>query len=154
MRPRLTQHDLKMTCAMVLVSNAVIYTQFFGFLVFGESFFCTFSFSTVLIPKILSIFFISRSLLFKKLMMSMRHHFLIISFYVGLCQGYAAFIYPGHQDQYLTFNYVDIVYFTWTTSIAEPYMNLWCSPNSSVSQSDIYRKSYARSDANDDWIKI
>lgn len=66
----------------------------------------------------------------------------VMSVWVGQCCGYVGFIYPSPQDQNLTFNYIDVVYFTWTSNIAEPWMNLWCAHNSSVLQSHNYRESY------------
>ena len=72
--------------------------------------------------------------------------FFVMSIWVGLCCGYVGFIYPGNQDLNLTFNYIDVVYFTWTSSIDDPWMNLWCAVNSSVPQSIDYRKSCAQCD--------
>ena len=52
----------------------------------------------------------------------------VMSIWVGVCRGYASFIYPGYRDQNLTFNYIDVVYFTWTSSIDGPWMNLCVLP--------------------------
>ena len=61
---------------------------------------------------------------------------------VFTCCGYVNFIYPSIRDNNLTFNDIDVVYFTWVSSVDEPWMNLWCAPNSSVPQSKDYGKSY------------
>ena len=58
------------------------------------------------------------------------------------CCGYVHWIYPNSLDHGLTFNYVDTVYFTWTSSIAEPWMNLWCAPNQTSPQSETYGKAH------------
>ena len=72
---------------------------------------------------------------------------LVLFAWVGLvpaCYGYVDWIYPGDGDHDLTFNYIDVVYFTWSSSIAEPWMNLWCAPSPSDPQSKVYGKSCAQ----------
>ena len=49
-------------------------------------------------------------------------------------------IYPGPLNSGLTFNYIDTVYFTWESSIADPWMNLWCSPGGNSPQSPLQGK--------------
>ena len=61
---------------------------------------------------------------------------------VSTCCGYVDFIYPSTQDKNLVFNYIDVVYFTWASSVDQPWMNLWCAPNPSLPQSKDYGKSY------------
>ena len=63
---------------------------------------------------------------------------------VSACCGYVDWIYPSIQDTDLTFNYIDVVYFTWVSSVDKPWMNLWCAPSPSESQSKEYGKSYAQ----------
>ena len=65
---------------------------------------------------------------------------LLCSVLVTSCSGYVDWIYPSNDDKGLTFNYIDTVYFTWTSSIDEPWMNLWCAPNHSSPQSSTYGK--------------
>lgn len=66
---------------------------------------------------------------------------LVFSVWVDVCCGYVDWIFPGPNNPNLTFNYIDIVYFTWASSVEQPYMNLWCSPTPSDPQSKDYRKS-------------
>ena len=42
----------------------------------------------------------------------------------------------------MTFNYIDTVYFTWTSDINGPWMNLWCAPSPNANQSKTYGKSH------------
>ena len=63
---------------------------------------------------------------------------------VPACCAFTDWIYPGNGDSNLTFNYVDVVYFTWASSIDEPWMNLWCAPSSNEPQSKDYGKSRAQ----------
>ena len=58
------------------------------------------------------------------------------------CRGYVNWIYPSKEDNDLVFNYIDTVYFTWTSSIRDPYMNLWCAPSPTVAQSSTYGRSH------------
>ena len=58
------------------------------------------------------------------------------------CSGYVNWIYPSKEDNGLVFNYIDTVYFTWTSSITGPYMNLWCAPTPTSAQSSTYGKIY------------
>ena len=60
--------------------------------------------------------------------------------FVPSCNGYVNWIFPGPEDSGLTFNYDDTVYFTWTSNITDPWMNLWCAPNQSSHQSSTYGK--------------
>ena len=59
---------------------------------------------------------------------------------VPYCSGYVNWTYPGPENSGLTFNYKDIVYFTWTSSIDSPWMNLWCAPSHTKPQSSTYGK--------------
>ena len=61
---------------------------------------------------------------------------------IGSCSGYVNWIYPGVENTGLTFNYIDIVYFTWTSNITGPWMNLWCAPTTTSSQSKTYGKTH------------
>ncbi|KAL2056352.1 hypothetical protein ABVK25_003375 [Lepraria finkii] len=63
---------------------------------------------------------------------------LVWSVFVSSCSGFVNWIYPGVETSGLTFNYIDTVYFTWTSSIADPYMNLWCAPSNTSAQSKTY----------------
>ena len=67
---------------------------------------------------------------------------LLWSVLVTSCSGYVDWIYPGNENKGLTFNYIDTVYFAWTSSIADPWMNLWCAPNDSSPQSLTYGKTH------------
>ena len=60
------------------------------------------------------------------------------------CRGYVAWIYPGREDIDLTFNYKDVVYFTWVSSIEKPWMNLRCAPSPDQPQSKNYSESHAQ----------
>lgn len=74
--------------------------------------------------------------------------FLALIVWIGLlplCWGYVNWIYPGPLNNNLTFNYIDSVYFTWASSVEEPWMNLWCAPSPSDAQSRNYRKSHGPS---------
>ncbi len=64
---------------------------------------------------------------------------------VTSCNGYVYWIYPDNENKGLTFNYIDTVYFTWISSIADPWMNLWCAPNHSSPQSSTYGKTHIAS---------
>lgn len=44
------------------------------------------------------------------------------------CSGYVDWIYPNAETTGMTFNYNDVVYFTWTSNITTPWMKLWCKP--------------------------
>ena len=59
---------------------------------------------------------------------------------IPACCGFTDWIYPGQDDSNLTFNYIDVVYFTWASSIDEPWMNLWCAPRAGEPQSKDYGK--------------
>ncbi|KAK4694506.1 hypothetical protein P7C71_g3092, partial [Lecanoromycetidae sp. Uapishka_2] len=68
------------------------------------------------------------------------HHSIIAfllasSIHILPCSGYVNWIYPSNTTTGLVFNYIDTVYFTWTSSITDPYMNLWCTPSDSTQQS-------------------
>ncbi len=71
---------------------------------------------------------------------------LVMAVWVGLSCGYVDFLFPGNRDHDLTFNYIDIVYFTWTSSIDGPWMNLWCAPNPNEPQSKDYCTFYTSCD--------
>lgn len=45
------------------------------------------------------------------------------------CSGYVDWIYPNAETTGMTFNYNDVVYFTWTSNITSPWMKLWCKPS-------------------------
>ena len=71
---------------------------------------------------------------------------LVLSVWIGLvpaCCGYVQWIYPGDGVNNLTFNYIDIVYFTWASSVDKPCMILWCAPTPTEPQSKGYSKSCA-----------
>ena len=57
------------------------------------------------------------------------------------CNGYVDWIYPNSSipNGALTFNYIDTVYFTWTSSISSPWMNMWCG-TTTTAQSSTYGK--------------
>ena len=57
------------------------------------------------------------------------------------CNGYVDWIYPnsGIPNGALIFNYIDTVYFTWTSSISSPWMNMWCG-TTTTAQSPTYGK--------------
>lgn len=57
---------------------------------------------------------------------------------VPFCNGYVDWLYPGLNNSNLTFNYKYTVYFTWTSSITDPWMNLWCAPSLTAPQSSTY----------------
>lgn len=59
---------------------------------------------------------------------------------VSSCSAYVDWIYPDPQKKGDTYNYIDTVYFTWTSNITDLWMNLWCAPNSSTRQSQQPRK--------------
>lgn len=61
---------------------------------------------------------------------------------VSFCSGSVDWIYPSAQMTGMTFNYIDTVYFTWTSDIDGPWMNLWCAPSPSANQSKTYGKSH------------
>ena len=65
---------------------------------------------------------------------------LLWSVLVSSCSGYVDWIYPSDEDNGLVFNYIDTVYFTWTSNIGDPYMNLWCAPSPTDAQSPTYGK--------------
>ena len=95
---------------------------------------------TLLNKKATSRVLIIRSLLAFQLKPKMR--WLLLSYVlIGLvpaCYGFTDWIYPGQDDSNLTFNYIDVVYFTWASSIDEPWMNLWCAPTGDEPQSKDY----------------
>lgn len=62
------------------------------------------------------------------------------SIYVLPCSGFVDWIYPIHNKTGLVCNYIDTVYFTWTSNITDPYMNLWCTPSGSTVQCSTYGK--------------
>lgn len=64
-------------------------------------------------------------------------HLLITS-----CSGSINWVYPGAENTGLTFNYIDIVYFTWTSNFTSLWMDLWCAPNPTSPQSQNYGKTY------------
>lgn len=65
---------------------------------------------------------------------------LLWSVLVSSCSGYVNCIYPSQNDTRFVFNYIDTVYFTWTSNITDPYMNLWCAPSPTSPQSSTYGK--------------
>ena len=70
--------------------------------------------------------------------------FLLRSFLVSSCSGSVNWIYPSKEEEgnSLVFNYIDTVYFTWTSNITDPYMNLWCSHTPSGPQTSTYSKTH------------
>jgi hypothetical protein len=76
-----------------------------------------------------------------KLMCSAMLYLLFWGILVLPCSGWVTWIYPVTPN--LTFNYIDVVYFTWTSDITEAeqaWMNLWCAPSPTAPQSSIYGK--------------
>ena len=67
---------------------------------------------------------------------------LVWSLLVSSCSSYVNFIYPNSTDTGMTFNYIDTVYFTWTSSVVGPWMNLWCAPNQTSPQSKLQGKAF------------
>ncbi|KAL2054958.1 hypothetical protein ABVK25_004780 [Lepraria finkii] len=47
--------------------------------------------------------------------------------FIPPCTGYVNWIYPTARSTSLTYNYIDTVYFTWTSNITNPTLGLWCA---------------------------
>jgi hypothetical protein len=65
---------------------------------------------------------------------------LVWSILVSSSSSYVNWIYPASANTGLTFNYIDTVFFTWESGIADPWMNLWCAPNQTSPQSVLQGK--------------
>ena len=58
--------------------------------------------------------------------------------FIPPCTGYVNWIYPAASSTSLTYNYIDTVYFTWTSNITNPTLGLWCA--TANSQTFVSRK--------------